>query len=99
MASVDIGSDYIILSFALTDSFSAITTTRPFVSAIFQEKDLKNVTIRKSASLTTEFNMNGSSGKISAQMIPNSGSTNTIFQAKMSDVAATGTLQVILTLT
>lgn len=100
MSEIDIGTDYVILAnVALTDSYTSITTTRPFVSALLQEKDLKNLTVRKSSSLTDEFNTNGSPIKITAKMIPASGVTNTICQVKMSNAGETGTLQVILNLT
>ena len=99
MADIDIGTDFVILAnVALTDAYVSITTTRPFVSALMQEKDLKNVTIRKSSTLTDEFNTNGSPIKITAKMIPASGVTNTILQAKMSNTGETGTLQIILNL-
>ncbi|HYE72761.1 MAG TPA: hypothetical protein VEF04_05495 [Blastocatellia bacterium] len=90
-----IGGDYLILSFALTTSFSSITTDRPFLAVLLQEKDGQPVVIRKSASATTEWNMNDPLS-IEGKKYPNSGTTTTICQAKVA--AGTGTLQVILTL-
>ena len=93
----DIGLDYVILSFSINGTFSGVTTARPYISAVIQAKGSENVIIRKSASDTTEFNLNGSILNLSAKTIPDSGVTKTICEAK-TESGNDETLQVILTL-
>lgn len=93
----DTGSDFKILSFALDTSFSSVTTTVPFKSALVKLRGGGNCVIRRSTTDTVEFDLEGGAVTLNRKGIPQSGDTLTICQAKVD--SGTGTLQVILTLT
>ena len=93
---METGDDFIILNFSLTTTYSSITTTKGFRSALLRGRGGINVVIRRSSSDTPELQLEGQSLKITTNRIPDSGATITICQAKAE--TGTGTLEVVLTI-
>lgn len=95
--NIDAGHDFVILNFTLTGSAQDITTTRPFRRAYLQARGDVDVQIRRAGGDSTWVTVKAGNGfVITASMIPASGTTTTICDARTT--GAGETLEVVLTL-